>query len=132
VTAAPLVVWFDSACDIWLANSSIWACACGKIVSRICRYAPISPDWMALLAIRSVVEPPGATSVMVPAVSWLAFALHCDVAPSVPTLLKLSCEACGPATSCWPVPANTEIWLFELRTTLMFISCDSCVMSWSR
>jgi hypothetical protein len=33
----PAVVWFDSACDIWLAISSSWFCACGRMVSRIRR-----------------------------------------------------------------------------------------------
>ena len=84
------------------------------------------------MAIRSVVAPPGDTSVMVPAVSWPGLELHSEVADNVPTLSKLSCEACGPATSCWPVPVNTEIWLLALRTTLTFINWVSCVTSWSR
>ena len=63
---------------------------------------------MAPEAIRSVWLPDGDVSVMVPAPSWLGLALHSDVADSVPTLLKLSCDACVPLTSCWPVEVNSE------------------------
>ena len=38
-------------------------------------------------------------------------ALHCAVADSVPALAKRNCEAWEFATSCCPLPVNTEIWL---------------------
>ncbi len=87
---------------------------------------------MAPSAIKSLVVPPGKVSVTVPTPSWLELALHSEVADSVPALLKLSCDACGPATSCWPLAVKIEIWLSGLRTTVTFISCASWVMSWSR
>ena len=64
--------------------------------------------WMAFVASRSAVAPPGEVSVMVPTASWFGSALHCEAAVSVPALSQLSCEACGPDTSCWPVPVNND------------------------
>src|ERR1700746_1634879 len=114
VAAVPAVVWSESERDICVASSSSCACACGRIWSRISRYAPSCPDWIDLLAMRSVEGVlSGETSVRVPTPSLEGSTFHSAVGAIVPRLSKTSLEACTP-TSCRPEEVNTEIWLLLL------------------
>jgi len=84
VTAVPGVVTSENAFDICAATSSSCACASGRILSRICRYAAISPDWIAPELIRSIEPPPGVDAMTVPRPLLVGSGFHCTVGVTVP------------------------------------------------